>query len=191
MLDEFGSPIGVDLSATALSLCWERRHGGLTQATVLRLPFADQTFCLVTAFDLFYHRQVGDDWAALRECYRVCKKGGYLLALEPALEWMRCGHDTIHHSRHRYTVRELRERVTAAGFAVERASYINFLLFPLVCTARLAKKLLRPGNLSSDLGPVPGPLNRILKAIFEREGSLVSRFSLPVGSSAACLARKP
>ena len=45
----------------------------------------------------------------------------------------------VHHQR-RYTAGDLSRKLTSSGFDVTRASYINFLLFPLILPAVLLIK---------------------------------------------------
>jgi ubiquinone/menaquinone biosynthesis C-methylase UbiE len=189
-LAEGGLPVGADISPVALSFCQRRGKPAIVQASAMALPFADQTFSLVTAFDLLYHRQVGDDGAALRECSRVCRRNGSLLVTEPAFEWLRSDHDEVYHGRRRYTVTELVDRVTDAGFRVEKASYANALLFPLILVVRAKHKILPPRQPESDLKPLPPFLNRLFVAIVSLEAALLAHVSFPAGSSVICQALK-
>ncbi|MFC2046326.1 class I SAM-dependent methyltransferase [Chloroflexota bacterium] len=186
-----GSPVGADISPIALSFCQRRGIPAILQASALALPFADGTFSLVTAFDLLYHRQVTDDGVALREFSRVCRPGGSLLATEPAFEWLRSDHDEVFHSRHRYTLGELVDRIAAAGFRVVRASYVNALLFPLILAIRALSQVSPSRQPDSDLKPLPPLLNRLLVSIVSLEAALLSRVSFPFGSSVICLAHRP
>ena len=190
-LSALGRPVGLDLSPDALALCRREAPRPLVQATALVLPFADETFSLVTIFDVLYHQWVQDDGAVLRECCRVCQPGGTLLVAEPALEWLRSSHDVVYHTRRRYTPGELRGRVAAAAFRVVKSGYANSLLFPGVFLVRLLRRLWPPAPLSSDLRPVPARLNRLLTAISCLEAAAWPHASFPLGSSALCLARRP
>lgn len=67
--------VGVDIDAVFLAHCKKDRFP-LLQATLPHLPFADETFELVTCFLVMPH--VPDDSAALTELARVLKPGGTL-----------------------------------------------------------------------------------------------------------------
>jgi SAM-dependent methyltransferase len=55
-------------------------------ADAIALPFADESFALVTMFDLLEH--VPDDRRALREACRVLQPGGSLLISTPRENWV-------------------------------------------------------------------------------------------------------
>jgi SAM-dependent methyltransferase len=186
-----GWAAGVDLSSTALGFARQRGLTPLAQASVETLPFASATFDVVTCMDVLYHLQVHEDVAALREFHRVLRPGGWLLVKVPALETLRGQHDRTVHTRHRYTVAELREKLVAARFRVERATYANTLLLPLAAAKRAAEHLLPiAAEGSSDVTQEPGWLNAVLTRILSIEAHLVQHIDLPVGVSAIALAQR-
>src|SRR5687768_8886988 len=114
-LGRFGAAYGIDLSPEATRFCQARQLSTVARASVTDLPYPDSTFDLVTSFDVIYHLGVADDVAALRETARVLKPGGTLLVRVPALDALRSEHDAAVHTRQRYTLRELKEKVERAG----------------------------------------------------------------------------
>jgi SAM-dependent methyltransferase len=186
-LSTFGTVFGVDASADALTRA-ARRDLRLGRASIDALPFADQTFDLVTSFDVLYHRQVRDDVRALAELYRVLKPGGLLFIRVPALSWLAGAHDVAVHTRHRYTRKELLDKLSAAGFVPSQASYANLLLLPFVFGKRALDALLAP---SSDLDLPPAALNRLLAAVLSLESRIIPQVRLPLGVSVVATARRP
>lgn len=211
-----GQPYGVDLSPLAVERCRRRGLSTVARASVTRLPFADETFDLVTSFDVIYHLDVEDDVAALREMRRVLCPGGMLFVRVPALDQLLSSHDAAVHTRQRYTVRELRAKATRAGLAVERASYANSFLLPLAATARLAQRWGGPRrrplplgawgprpaadggaevvsemDVQSDVRPVPGPVNALFSLVLGLEGAVLAHVDLPLGLSAFVVAHRP
>ena len=81
-LGRFGQVTGCDFSALALSYCQQRGLTRLSEASVMCLPFAANSFDLVTSFDVLYHRAVEVELVALRDFWRVLKPGGKVLILE-------------------------------------------------------------------------------------------------------------
>lgn len=191
LLSEYGRPLGLDICSIGLEFACERGLGSLTQGTALTLPFADETFGLITAFDVLYHERVEDDLEALREFCRICRPGGILLLTDSALPILRSQHDEAYHASRRYTASELRRKVTQAGFEVEKLTYVNTLLLPFVFLVRLWKRYVHNGNVpTSDLWAMPAWLNAVLYAIYSLEATLITRVNLPIGSSLVCVARK-
>src|SRR5690606_15852694 len=143
LLRKYGRVTGIDLSPLALSLARSRVEAGvhLSQGSVLALPFADETFDLVTAFDVLYHLWVVDDVAAMTEIRRVLKPNGLFLMTDSAWRRLSSQHDEVNLARERYEVPQLRARLQRAGFEPIRISYANFLLLPLVLAVRYAQRL--------------------------------------------------
>jgi SAM-dependent methyltransferase len=191
-LDHYGQVYGIDLSETALCFCQERALARLSRASALRLPFADSSFSLITAFDVLYHEEVVDDLTALKEFYRVCRRRGSVLISEPAFNLLWSWHDVAYHSKRRYVASELKSKLEKAGFQTVKISYSNAILFPFVFAFRMWKRLCKPSPRDhSDLKPLNPYLNKALLAVYRLEASLVCKTRLPLGSSVVCVARKP
>lgn len=192
LVGAYGKSCGVDLSPRAIRYARQRSQENTAISSVLALPFACDDFDLVTAFDVLYHQWVGDDSAALLECSRVLKPGGWLLVTDSAFPFLWSHHDEACRARQRYTAAQLRARIEGAGLVVCRLTYFNTLLFPIVAAMRLWSRRFpsdRPG--ASDLRALPGWLNAILKGVFVAEASLLRWVSYPYGVSVLCLAQKP
>jgi SAM-dependent methyltransferase len=188
-LARFGPTLGIDLSQEAISFCRERGVRAV-RGSVLRLPFRAEAFEAVTSFDVIYHDWVGDDRAAVAEMTRVLSPGGALLVRVPALELLRGAHDAEVLTRRRYTLGELQALVAGCGLRVQRSTYCNSLLFPLLLARRTLDRLL--GRHGSDVGFLPPPLESLFRRVMELEAFCVRRgLRFPVGASAVVLATKP
>lgn len=187
-LAALGSATGVDLSPEAIRFCRERGVRAL-RGSVLVLPFADAAFDLVTSFDVIYHDWVPDDRAAVAEMARVLRPGGALLVRVPALEALRGAHDAEVLTRRRYTRGELAALVRGAGLEVERATYCNSMLFPLLFARRTLDRLL--GREGSDVGFLPPLAERLFRGAMAVEAWCVRHgLSFPIGASVVVLATK-
>lgn len=187
-LQRFGSVAGIDVADEALRGCRRRDLRCLAQASVERLPFAGESFDLLTSFDVLYHKAVVNDRQALREFHRVLKPGGMLLLRVPAYDWLRGGHDVAVHTRHRYSRGELVRKLSAAGFRVRRTSYADSLLFPAAALKRLLEG--GKGHSHGDL-ELPSPLvNRALLGVLSLESALLPAVSLPWGLSVMAVGEK-
>ena len=180
----------MDVSNTALGYCHGRGLDSVTLGDASALPYQDERFDLVTSIDVLEH--VDDDVSALRETYRVCRKGGMLIATVPAFNFLWSRRDEQLHHKRRYYLEQFRSRVSSAGFKVIRATYINFpLLVPLYLLVKVGHLLRRNPSLGMDYVLVPPVVNGVLGWVVRVEARWLSRFDLPVGTSICCVAVKP
>ena len=184
---------GIDISEEALKFCGTRELSNVSRGSVCDMPFQDNSFQVVISLDVLYHVNVLDDLEALKEFNRVIAPKGILLLNLPAYDFLKSSHDEVIHTRQRYTLQDVKNKVESAGFIVERTTYRNTLLFPLALAARLARKLhlQNEKKRGSDLSPLPDWLNSFLKGILFLENRLILRgLNFPFGLSVFCVARK-
>jgi SAM-dependent methyltransferase len=191
LLADYGEVTGFDFAAEALTFCRARGVGRLARASIMQLPFPDGRFDLVTSFDVLCERAVPDDGAALREIARVLAPGGRLVLRLPAYDWLRGQHDRAVHIRHRYTARELADRLSAAGLVVDHVSYANTVLFPVAAAKRWLERVIPPRDGTSDLTLGVGPFNGLLRRILGAEARWVARSGLPFGLTVVAVGRRP
>lgn len=191
-----GRIVGIDLISDALQFCRERQHEHLAQASVTDLPFADQSFDLLTSFDVLVQLP-GEraDEPAIREMYRVLRPGGIVFVRAAAYEWMLSGHDQALGTQRRYRLGVLVKRMENAGFKTLRATYANSQLLPVAAFRRLVLKRIGLADSGSDVKPLPPKLrwlNRWLTSALHSEARLLRhpRARLRTGLSAICVAQK-
>jgi SAM-dependent methyltransferase len=191
-LRRYGRTIGIDFAPEAVAYSVRGTDGTVARGSVLALPFNDQSFDLVTSFEVLYHRGVPDEMPALLDAYRVLRPGGRILIRLPAFELLRGHHDQAVHGRRRYTEPEVCGLLEAAGFVIERSTYVNSLLMPLALAQRLAERF-RPvvANEASDL-MLPHPIiNEAFRWPLVIEAALIANeIHLPMGVSVLCRARR-
>ena len=112
-----------------------KAHKGLAES----LPFADESFEIVTALDVVEH--LDDDIAGLKEMHRVLQKDGRALMFVPAFMFLWGVQDDISHHRIRYTKAQITERVKRAGFTIERATYANITFFAPILAGRTLMRI--------------------------------------------------
>jgi SAM-dependent methyltransferase len=190
-LARYGTVWGMDISAEALRFCRRRGAARLARGSVARLPYAEGAFDLVTSFDVLYEQAVPSDFESLRELHRVLARGGRLLLRLPAYAWMRRSHDSVVHTRHRYTRGEVETLLRESGFRVEHVSYANAALLPAAMLKKIGERLFPPARPQSDLALRPGVFNGVLTRILAGEAVWVTRAGLPFGLSVFGAGVKP
>ena len=188
-LSQYGTVTGLDISAHALRFCAERGCTEMTRASVMALPFRDQSFDLVTSFDILYFEGIHDE-TALDETSRVLRPGGRLLIRVPAFDWLRGTHDAKVSTAHRYTSGELKAKLVKSGLEIEVLTYANMLLFPLALLKRLTERWLIAPQQDSDIAVTVGPFSGLLRSCLVLESRFIPWCRLPFGLSVVAVARK-
>src|SRR2546421_7515629 len=186
-LTKFGKAEGVDISREALDFCRARGLENVKEGAAETLPFADESFDLVTGLDVVEH--LDDDVAGLREMRRVLRSGGRCLLFIPAFMFLWGVQDAVSHHRRRYALTELKAKVAQAGFTIERASYANITFFGPILLGRLLMRATGLQPASENIVNI-GILNGLLGRIFGAESWWLRRMNLPFGVSIICVARR-
>jgi len=188
-LSRYGTVTGLDISAHALGFCAERGCREVTRASVMALPFREESFDLVTSFDILYFEGI-DDKTALQETARVLRPGGRLMIRVPAFDWLRGTHDAKVSTAHRYTSKELSGKLKTGGFEVEFMSYVNMILFPLALLKRFAEKWRLAAQQDSDLAVDMGAFSGLFRRCLVLESKVIPWLRLPFGLSVVAMAKK-
>ena len=191
-LEPYGLATGLDYSSTALEFCRKRGAERLVQGSGDALPFARDSFDAVTAFGVIEH--IDADHQAFGEWARVLKPGGEMVVLTSAYQWMWSGHDVSNHHTRRYLTQHVGRLLREAGLEVDKLSYVNTLLFPLIALVRLVdvvRRRGRPPQPHKDTGEVPAFANTVLLRLLDLEHRLLRRGRLPFGVSIIARATKP
>jgi len=189
VLRQWGTAVGADISSDAIEFC-RRRGFTIRKSDVMSLKFPDNAFDVVTSLGVFYHRNVTDDVRGFREIHRVLKPSGRFFFLDCATKALYGKHDLAFDGIRRYERKELKAKLESAGFAVEKISYINTLLFPAIFLYRKLDGLrsTRPeSNVQEKISPL---LNALLTFLYKTELRGVSYVSYPFGVNIFAVARK-
>jgi SAM-dependent methyltransferase len=188
---EIGHVVGLDPSPSALDHA-RRRHGfPLVLGSALALPFDSGRFDVITCFDVIQHLPGGSPIGAARELRRVLRPGGFAL-----LRSNTAPDATSTDLAGRPGLDQLTSIVTAAGFAVRRATYANCLpALAQELRARIARED-GPDSLGHPAGGglrirLPHPwVNRLMGGVSTAEAVFAGRLSarLPYGHSTMVLA---
>jgi SAM-dependent methyltransferase len=158
--------------------------------SAMALPFVDEAFDVVSAFDVVEH--CPDDTRALSELGRVLAPGGRMLLSVPAYQWAWSDHDVRAGHHRRYTRRGLERLVEDAGLSVTRSTYAFGAVFPLFVAERAARRLRGSSRASQSRLPAVSPrADRTLMRLSALDHRLLRKWNLPVGSSIFVAAVKP
>lgn len=186
LLDHGHEAHGVDSSPASLEHAVHLVPAtSLHQGNATALPFPESSFDGVLLLDVLEH---ADDAAALAEARRVVRPGGWVLLSVPAFPWLWSFRDVDAGHLRRYSRRGLEDVLRRSGLAVERVTYYQCLLFPVLAVARLAMRGRRWRDAEEH---VPRLLNALLTAVNSLEARAACRIDLPWGSSLFVRARSP
>ncbi len=183
MLAAFGTVSALEMDKNARALAAAKTGGRFdirAGACPDDIPFADKRFDLICLFDVLEHIEA--DVATLRALQQRLGSNGRILLTVPAYTWLWSRHDEFLHHKRRYSAGRLRATIAAAGLRVERLSYFNTLLFPLVAAARLKERILSPAG-SGGRGIPHASINWLLREIFALERFFLPQWRLPFGVS--------
>lgn len=175
--------VSIDLDPTGLE------PGGVC-GTALQLPFADNTFDVVGAFDVVEH--CAPEMTALVEMTRVLKPGGRLLISVPAYQWAWTDFDVRSGHHRRYTRARAVAAISRAGLRMERATYAFSAVFPFFVAERAVRKIRPPRKDTAEnlLPEVRPALDALLTRLCRVDRRLLRRHDLPFGSSVVVAATK-
>lgn len=194
VLGEFGQQFGFDLSSVGPTFARGYGQTRLAQASIARIPYSDHCFDVVTAIDVLYTLEENDERDAVAETFRVLRPGGVLIVNVAALSLLRGRHALRGNEVRRSSRRRLRRVLQRAGYTVERLTYTNFSLFPIILAVRLTQRLLglaTPEETGIEMHVPPAIINESLAVLLTVEASLLRVMDMPIGSSLLCVARRP
>jgi SAM-dependent methyltransferase len=182
---------GLELSPEAAEVARDRGEFEVRTGRVEELPWAAQTFDLITCLDVIEHTP--DDVVALRELRRVSRPEAWLLVTVPAYQALWSKHDEMNHHFRRYSRRRLERAVTDAGWQLERiTSFNSLLLLPAALVRLWQRRRLAQDRYTSELHLPPRWLNRLLELPLRAESRwLGPGRTLPAGLSLLAVAHNP
>ena len=182
---------GVEPDQGLATFAAKRSPAPVFQARVDQLPseIQDESYDGITMFDVLEHIQ--DDTDALQIVHRKLRPGGRLVMSAPAYNWLWGQQDIANQHCRRYTLRNLREKLQAANFTIERMTYFNTFLFPPIAAVRLAAHLIRrQPAVEGDFAYVRRSSNAALFSLFAAERIFLRFLDFPFGVSVFAASRK-
>ncbi len=158
--------------------------------SAMALPFRDEAFDVVAAFDVIEH--CDDDASAVSEIARVLAPGGRVMLSVPAYQWAWSDHDVRAGHHRRYTRGQLDRLVQDAGLTVARSTYAFGAVFPLFLAERARRGVRGSAEHANGRLPSVSPrADRVLMGLSRLDQRLLRRQDLPFGSSIFVAALKP
>ena len=179
---------GGDLHTEGLVYARQRLPGAtLIQLDARRLPF-EQEFDVIGAFDVLEH--IFEDEEAMVSIRNALRVDGLLVITVPQHRMLWSKADDYGHHQRRYARRELKEKLTRAGFEIMQITGFVTSLLPLMLASRLwdrsSKRKFDPTREHT-----AGKLitNCLLGALNTERAVIRRGISLPVGGSLVAVAR--
>ena len=191
-LGQFGQVVSVEYDTIFFNYLQQQKMN-CVQANIEALPFANNSFDVVCAFDVIEH--VENDTKAIAELLRVCNSNGIVAITVPAFKQLWSVHDEVNGHKKRYTKNTFATLLgTLPKHNVVYQTYFNSLLFLPIFLIRQLEKLYRKKNSKAvsdfsyyDIHPI---LNTVFKAFFSVEIYLLKIFTLPIGVSLLTVIKK-
>ena len=189
------SVFGADYLAGVVHKAALRNPGTpFVQFDLRKCPLSDQSVNGVTVLNVLEH--IDDDLTALKEIYRILKPGGIAHVEVPAGPSCYDMYDEVLMHFRRYRIRDLAALAGHAGFTIERASHIGFLLYPAFVwvkqkNRRIGKKLTieeKRQSVARQISRTAG--SRALNAILAVEFLAGKALRYPVGIRAVVRLRR-
>lgn len=190
MLTEFGEVMSVEYDQECCAFTKTFLSSPLIQGSITELPFENNSYDLVCAFDVIEH--VADDAKAVEEMMRVCKPGGHIAITVPAYAFLWGEHDEINQHFRRYTKTELLKLLKNHKGKIVYQTYFNSVLFIPIAAFRLLATGLsklrgaKKKTVESDhaIFGTEGFFNNLLAGIFSIDYYLLKwGFRFPAGVS--------
>jgi SAM-dependent methyltransferase len=189
MLENFGDVTSLEYDKDCCEFLKKVVEIEVVNGSMTDLPFEDNTFDLVCAFDVIEH--IDEDSKAVAEARRVLKEKGSFIFTVPAYQFLWSSHDDVNHHMRRYTKAGFTKLLLDQGLKINYSTYFNSILFLPIAAFRLIanvfKKFKGKEQLpKSDFENVKseGFVNDVLYRIFLIEKPLLNRsIKLPFGVS--------
>ena len=194
LLQEFGEVVSIEYSKDCCDFVNQNLGLHFIHGSITELPFENNSFDLVCAFDVVEHVQ--DDLLAVRELHRVCRPGGYTFTTVPTFQALWSEHDVINEHVRRYTLRNYLALFADQPAGIQFRSYFNFFLFPPVAAFRIISSLIKKNNkasnVRSDNSKISGGfISKLLYMIFVSETNFLRKgIRFPIGISLMVISRK-
>ena len=196
MLSKYGEVTSLEFDKDCCQFLFDKTGIQAVNASVTDMPFEDNSYDLVCAFDVIEH--VENDFLAIQEIDRVLKPGGFTFTTVPAFQFLWGDHDLINHHFRRYTRTNYNKLLSSSTITTTYLNYFNFWLFLPISLVRVCSKVLtlafqKKEQKSSDTEGINSNklIGTLLGGIFNSEKYLLHLgIRLPFGVSIVHIGKK-
>ena len=149
-----------------------------------QMPYPGERFDLIFLFDVLEH--IKNDRATLMKLKNYLTPQGKIILTVPACQWLFGPHDQFLQHHRRYSRSALIRLIKDSGLKVQRTSYFNSILFPLILISRLFDRFIFSDRQIKAMKPSK-TTNAVLRQIFAFERYLLPSCNLPIGLSLVCV----
>lgn len=195
MLAKYGEVTSLEYDKYCCGFLKEKTGIEAINASLTDLPFTDNSFDLVCAFDVIEH--IENHEKAVDEIFRVLKPKAKYFITVPAFQTLWSNHDVVNHHYRRYKKNNLNKLITKSRLKIEYTLYFNFLLFIPILITRFILNVIpikRDKNSSGSDNEIMKSsriTNTILFSIFYSEKYLLNlNVKFPFGVSIMSIGHK-
>jgi len=194
MLGKYGTVTSLEYDEDCCAFTRQKLNIPIIHGSILELPFPDNSFDLVCAFDVIEH--VADDKLGVKEMDRVCRSTGHIFITVPAFAALWSHHDVVNQHFRRYRMPQIVNLFRSLSNGnISYKSYFNSLLFPPVFAFRKLSKIIPKKWIRKDAGSdfsvtKNGLVNKLLLGVFSFERWLLKFMRFPAGVSIIFLWKK-
>ena len=175
VLNQFGDCFIVDIEEKALELIPKTLYKEKKVADATKLPYRNGFFDIVVCFDVLEH--LSNDKKAVKEIFRVLKKGGNFVFTVPAFQFLFSTHDKALGHQRRYNMITI-NTMLKNFYSIKTGYWNTFLFFP-VALMRLFKK---GSDAKVDKMEPPWLIDSFFYVLLKFENFIIKKgFRLPFG----------
>lgn len=191
ILMKYGEVKSLEYDKDCCNFTRETLNIDIIQGSITSLPYQNESFDVVCAFDVLEH--IEDDQQGADEIKRVCKQDGLIIITVPMNKALWSQHDEVNHHYRRYNKSEilkLFENLKRVHY-----TFFNSLLFVPIYLFRTFSRVFKIKNRKgsgSDFSVLPqkGIINKLLYLVFKLEFKTLKYFKYPFGVSFFVILKK-
>jgi ubiquinone/menaquinone biosynthesis C-methylase UbiE len=196
MLSKYGNVTSLEYDEGCCQFLLTKTGIQAVNASVTDMPFPDQSYDLVCAFDVIEH--VENDNLAIQEISRVLKIGGQSFTTVPAFQSLWGDHDIINHHYRRYKKQNYNKLFSVNNIYTSYLNNFNFWLFIPIALVRIITRVIKSDTKNDSTKSTDNEglnsnkfVGKLLKAIFKSEKHLINLgIKLPFGVSIVHIGQK-